>query len=68
MQEHTGSFDAGVTVPHWRFCSREGALILGKTPEAPAMNSRLKCHGLTWVVASGFALREPEHKDVSTEG
>ena len=32
------------------------------------MNSRLKCHGLAWVVASGFTLREPEHKDVSTGG
>jgi hypothetical protein len=32
------------------------------------MNSRLKCHGLTWVVASGFTLREPEHQDVSTGG
>ena len=32
------------------------------------MNSRLKCHGLAWVGASGFALREPEHKDVSTGG
>jgi hypothetical protein len=32
------------------------------------MNSRLKCHRLAWVVASGFTLREPEHKDVSTGG
>ena len=30
------------------------------------MNSRLKCRGLSWVVASGLTLREPEHKDVST--
>jgi hypothetical protein len=45
---------------------RDGALILGETPEAPTKNSRLKCHGLAWVVASGFTLREPEHKDVSS--